>query len=250
MADSDIAVTSSSQPEWQPKVGGAALLQCLKAKPELNGQSVTIEALEGGRWKCKVAPFGDMIKVRAENLGPPEVVEDTSGEWLQRNVIAVVRGGREDLEGQAVRVLAGDHKSRRCEVVVRSTNEKVVVDAAHLRPSAWLASEEEKKRDAEDDKKKQSAENPAPRDDWNGFRPAYAGGAGGASYRPGVSVVLEGLKAMPELNGRRGKLIAVDGTSMRWRVEVEDAGVKALKAVNLIVQGEDGSPESKRQRIE
>ncbi|CAK0823676.1 unnamed protein product [Prorocentrum cordatum] len=68
---------------------------------------------------------------------------------------------------------------------------------------------------------------------------------GWGGYAPGATVVIEGIKAMPQLNGRkRGKLLRFDGASLRWQVEIEDGqGTKALKPDNLVVQFEDEEDE-------
>merc|ERR1712194_90391 len=67
---------------------------------------------------------------------------------------------------------------------------------------------------------------------------------GWGGYAPGATVVIEGIKAMPQLNGKRGKLLRFDGASLRWQVEIEDGlGTRALKPDNLVVQFEEEEEE-------
>mmetsp|Transcript_102164 Transcript_102164/g.288574 ORF Transcript_102164/g.288574 Transcript_102164/m.288574 type:complete len:570 (-) Transcript_102164:250-1959(-) len=56
----------------------------------------------------------------------------------------------------------------------------------------------------------------------------------------GTPVVLVGLCSAPQLNGLVGTAVAFDDASGRWRVDLGDAGVKALKLENLEVLLSEG----------
>jgi len=51
--------------------------------------------------------------------------------------------------------------------------------------------------------------------------------------KAGVAVLLQNLKATPQLNGLIGKVLEQDPATGRWQVELGSHGVKALKASNL-----------------
>ncbi|CAE7561150.1 unnamed protein product [Symbiodinium microadriaticum] len=108
--------------------GGAAVLEGLKSRPELNGQEVSIQARDpgSGRWRCKVAPFGEEMKFKAENLAEPaeKPEEPISAEWLRRGVQAAVKDVPEH-EGQVVRVVSINGDTGQCKCVLRSTNEAI-----------------------------------------------------------------------------------------------------------------------------
>lgn len=215
--------------------GGRAVLEGLKSRPELNGQEVTIQVREvsSGRWRCKVAPFGEEMKFKAENLAEtPEKNEPISvdANWLRRGVQAAVKDLPEH-EGQVVRVVTVDGDTGRCKCVLRTSGEAIEVSRKNLRPLAnatapeptpapkaempkkggtdWAAVELERRRLAE------------------GFR---------SGFEEGASVTMEGLQSMPELNGQSGKLLTWDGQSMRWRVHIEGVGIKSFRPQNLIPQ--------------
>lgn len=232
--------------EWL-RPGGAAVLQGLKAKPELNGQDVEIEAKDAstGRWRCKVAPFGEVIKVRAENLAPAAAAAAVGpgAEWLRRGVHAVVQGHGK-LGGQVVRVLSVDLDSGRCECRVRATGEAATVSRAELRPLHTAAAGEAAASGADASAASPAAaaaaaaalRRPAPVLGSTSEERRLLAHGGRAGYEEGATVVVDGLHAMPELNGRPGRLLTFDLNQLRWQVDIEGAGVKALKPVNLVVQ--------------
>merc|ERR1711879_582383 len=53
------------------------------------------------------------------------------------------------------------------------------------------------------------------------------------AFCEGAAVEIHGLKGMPELNGRRGKLQQLDAATARWHVDIEGVGPKKLKPDNL-----------------
>jgi len=87
-----------------------------------------------------------------------------------------------------------------------------------------------------------------------------------AGFAEGATVEIGGLKGMPELNGRRGKLVTFNSQSLRWNVDIEGgAGTKALNPANLVPVAADagqrtrkgescdddgGEPAEKRQKVE
>merc|ERR1712048_1366479 len=91
-----------------------------------------------------------------------------------------------------------------------------------------------------------------PRSDWaavelerrrlaEGFR---------SGFDVGATVVLEGLKSAPALNGKRGTLQKFDSQALRWFVELEDgAGTKSFNPSNLVPNCGDGNA-TKRQKVE
>lgn len=222
--------------------GGRALLQGLKAKPELNGQAVNIDTRDAasGRWSCRVEPFGELIKVRPENLAKPpdEPIQEevgVSGEWLRRGVHAAVHS-HEELAGQVVRVVSVDPVSGDCKCVVRATGDSVSINRANLRP---LAGATASKVETASESKPTEAKTPATvrtgGSDWaaaelerrrlaEGFR---------SGFTEGATVLIQGLKALPDLNGKHGKLIKFDSQSLRWTVETDSEGVKAFNPKNL-----------------
>eukprot|EP00931_Biecheleriopsis_adriatica_P119455 TRINITY_DN94678_c0_g1_i1.p1 TRINITY_DN94678_c0_g1~~TRINITY_DN94678_c0_g1_i1.p1 ORF type:complete len:260 (+),score=68.97 TRINITY_DN94678_c0_g1_i1:30-782(+) len=222
-----------SRPWVRP--GGTAILQGLKSKPELNGQEVSIQAREpsSGRWRCKVAPFGEEMKFKAENLAkPPEQPEQSTDEWLRRGVQAAV-SGHPDLEGQIVRVVTVESNGQ-CKCVVRATNEAVTVSKDKLRQLAGAAATAKAPEPEE-------APKPAatPGRDWAAMELERRRLAEGfrSGFDEGASVLLQNLQSMPELNGKLGKLVSWDSQSLRWKVEIEgSAGVKSLRPQNLVPQ--------------
>jgi len=234
--------------------GGAALLQGLKAKPELNGQSVSILDRDpcSGRWRCKVAPFGEEIKVRPESLAKaPDASNDTQEtgiQWLHRGVQAVVKDG-EEFMGQFVRVLSVDNENDQCRCVVRATGAQITISRASLRPMANSAPPSTDGATAVTQEQPASAAaviskpSAVAGSDWatveferrrlaEGFREGFFEGA---------TVTLQGLKSVPELNGKRGKLLTFCSQSLRWQLEIENGlGTKALMPANLVpVRHED-----------
>mmetsp|Transcript_31246 Transcript_31246/g.72872 ORF Transcript_31246/g.72872 Transcript_31246/m.72872 type:complete len:280 (+) Transcript_31246:68-907(+) len=232
------------------RMGGTAQVTGLKARPELNGQAVTIKAKDSttGRWRCEVISSGESIKVKADNLQAPKMEADgddskadTEGAWLQRGAHAAVHGEHE-LAGQVVRILAQEQGGQfRC--VVRATNATVSIDATNLRPLAGAA--------APKPKEEAPAAAPAPAaaktggSDWaavelerrrlaEGFR---------SGFEPGATVVLEGLRSMQDLNGKQGQLVAFNSQSLRWEVDIDGVGKKSLNPSNLVPV-----PATKRKR--
>ncbi|CAK9060542.1 unnamed protein product [Durusdinium trenchii] len=231
-----------SRPWVRP--GNRAVLEGLKSRPELNGQEVTIQGDElrcfhtmlramwfspccehhaagqaresTGRWRCKVQPFGEEMKFKAENLAEaPEKEEPIDANWLRRGVQAAVKDLPEH-EGQVVRVVTVDGDTGSCKCVLRSSGEAIEVPRTKLRPLAgaatgaataspapeveqakpqaksggsdWAAAERERRRLAE------------------GFR---------SGFEEGAVVMMEGLQSMPELNGQTGlvaeKAVQIEG---------------------------------------
>ncbi|CAE8607846.1 unnamed protein product, partial [Polarella glacialis] len=210
----------------------------LKAKPELNGQSVTIQERDPGtgRWRCKVAPFGEEIKVKADNLGKPadEGEGSKDGKWLRRGVLAVVVTGDSPLADQIVRVVTLDEGSGgKCRCVVRASGEQVTVSRSELRPMAGAAAAAEEQPQAAP--QPQPATTGAPRSDWRAAELERRRLAEGfrAGFEEGATVLLQALKGAPELNGKQGKLLKFNSQSLRWQVEV-DGITKSLSPSNLV----------------
>merc|ERR1711865_1097071 len=98
------------------------------------------------------------------------------------------------------------------------------------------------------------ASDTTPRADWadhemqrrrlaEGFRSGFCEGA---------TVVLQGLKSTPELNGKLGKLKTWNSQSLRWQVEIEgEAAEKALRPDNLVPQdSSDSGCAAKKPRLD
>eukprot|EP00933_Yihiella_yeosuensis_P071039 TRINITY_DN79224_c0_g1_i1.p1 TRINITY_DN79224_c0_g1~~TRINITY_DN79224_c0_g1_i1.p1 ORF type:complete len:273 (+),score=67.17 TRINITY_DN79224_c0_g1_i1:25-819(+) len=255
------------------KPDGKALLQGLKAKPELNGQAVKIDKRDPatGRWHCRVEPFGELIKVKPENLA--EAPEDPNegaagvaagGEWLRRGVHASVQG-QEEYDGQIVRVLTVDSSSGQVKCVIRATGEAIEISRKNLRPVAGASHPTEAPAKQETETKAPEVSS-APRSDWKAAEMDRRRLAEGfrSGFEEGATVLLQGLQSCPELNGQHGKLLTWDSQALRWKVHIESVGIRALNPKNLVpmdpsklnkkkkaAAGEgDEEPSEKRQKVE
>ena len=66
---SDVAA-AAAECEALLKPGGSAVIRNLKAKPELNGKSVSVLSYDGsrGRWNVQVAQPFTVLALKADNL--------------------------------------------------------------------------------------------------------------------------------------------------------------------------------------
>jgi len=66
-------------------------------------------------------------------------------------------------------------------------------------------------------------------------------GATPPNIAPGARVTLHGLRAIPELNGRAGRVARFDAASGRFIVELDGGGEKSIRADNLMLCSSAGS---------
>mmetsp|Transcript_34895 Transcript_34895/g.81611 ORF Transcript_34895/g.81611 Transcript_34895/m.81611 type:complete len:388 (+) Transcript_34895:67-1230(+) len=61
-----------------------------------------------------------------------------------------------------------------------------------------------------------------------------AGGEATCQLREGMWALIQGLKTLPDLNGKIGKLVAFDEPTRRWQVDVKDERSMLLRKANLV----------------
>jgi len=72
---------------------------------------------------------------------------------------------------------------------------------------------------------------------------------GQVGFKSGDAVILTGLVAAPQLNGKRGNLECFDADAGRWIVRFADGDAKAIKCSNLLPSSSNDGRDIASRRI-